>query len=118
MFASHLARVAEGARLRRRALSVVVLRVSDTPAVIEARQDGWLDRALPQIGAMVSRLIRTEDTAARLSPDVFALALPATSTTAPDRTVPDPGPVRSDDPRPGVPEDPDDADVQPAVPTC
>jgi len=26
----------------------------------------------------VSRLIRTEDTAARLSPDVFALALPAT----------------------------------------
>lgn len=27
---------------------------------------------------MVSRLIRTEDTAARLSPDVFALALPAT----------------------------------------
>ena len=59
LFASHLARVAEGARLRRRALSVVVLRVSDTPAVIEARQDGWLDRALPQIGAMVSRLIRT-----------------------------------------------------------
>ena len=27
---------------------------------------------------MVSRLIRTEDTAARLSADVFALALPAT----------------------------------------
>jgi two-component system cell cycle response regulator PopA len=46
--------------------------------VAEARKDGWLDRALPQIGAMVSRLIRTEDTAARLSADVFALALPAT----------------------------------------
>ena len=78
LFASHLARVAEGARLRRRPLSVVVLRVSETPAVVEARKGGWLDRALPQIGAMVSRLIRTEDTAARLSPDVFALALPAT----------------------------------------
>ena len=78
LFASHLARVAEGARQRRRPLSVVVLRVSETPPVIEARKDGWLDRALPQIGAMVSRLIRTEDTAARLSPDVFALALPAT----------------------------------------
>ncbi|MDI6624587.1 MAG: GGDEF domain-containing protein, partial [Brevundimonas sp.] len=78
LFASHLARVAEGARQRRRPLSVVVLRVSETPAVVEARKDGWLDRALPQIGAMVSRLIRTEDTAARLSPDVFALALPAT----------------------------------------
>ena len=33
----------------------------------EHRAGGWLDRALPQIGAMVSRLIRTEDTAARLS---------------------------------------------------
>ena len=78
LFASHLARVAEGARQRRRPLSVVVLRVSETPAVVEARKDGWLDRALPQIGAMVSRLIRTEDTAARLSADVFSLALPAT----------------------------------------
>ena len=78
LFASHLARVAEGARLRRRPLSVVVLRVSETPALVDARKDGWLDRALPQIGAMVSRLIRTEDTAARLSADVFALALPAT----------------------------------------
>ncbi|KQY64941.1 MULTISPECIES: diguanylate cyclase domain-containing protein [unclassified Brevundimonas] len=78
LFASHLARVAEGARLRRRPLSVAVLRVSETEAVVEARKGGWLDRALPQIGAMVSRLIRTEDTAARLSPDVFALALPAT----------------------------------------
>lgn len=78
LFASHLARVAEGARLRRRPLSVVVLKVSETSAVAEARKTGWLDRALPQIGAMVSRLIRTEDTAARLSSDVFALALPAT----------------------------------------
>ncbi|GAA0636582.1 diguanylate cyclase domain-containing protein [Brevundimonas lenta] len=78
LFASHLARIAEGARLRRRPLSVAVLRVSDTEAVVEARQGGWLDRALPQIGAMVSRLIRTEDTAARLSSDIFALALPAT----------------------------------------
>lgn len=78
LFAAHLARIAEGARLRRRPLSVAVLRVSETEAVITARKDGWLDRALPQIGAMVSRLIRTEDTAARLSADVFALALPAT----------------------------------------
>ena len=78
LFASHLARVAEGARLRRRPLSVAVLKVAETDAVIEAREGGWLDRALPQIGAMVSRLIRTEDTAARLSPDIFALALPAT----------------------------------------
>ena len=82
LFASHLARVADGARLRRRPLSIAVLRIADTSAVDKARAGGWLDRALPQIGAMVSRLIRTEDTAARLSPDVFALALPATRGTA------------------------------------
>ena len=78
LFAAHLARIAEGARQRRRALSVAVLRVAETEPVAAARRGGWLDRALPQIGAMVSRLIRTEDTAARLSADVFALALPAT----------------------------------------
>jgi len=88
LFASHLARVAEGARLRRRPLSVAVLKVTETDAVREARQGGWLDRALPQIGAMVSRLIRTEDTAARLAPDVFALALPATK-AAPGRIAAD-----------------------------
>jgi two-component system cell cycle response regulator PopA len=78
LFASHLGRVADGARRRRRSLSVAVLRVADTEAVRAAREGGWLERALPQIGAMVSRLIRTEDTAARLSAEVFALALPAT----------------------------------------
>lgn len=82
LFAAHLARISGGAKARRRPLSVCVLRVAETEAVIEARAAGWLDRALPQIGAMVSRLIRTEDTAARLSSDVFALALPATPAAA------------------------------------
>ena len=82
LFAAHLARISGGARDRRRPLSVCVLRVAETEAVVQARADGWLDRALPQIGAMVSRLIRTEDTAARLSADVFALALPATPAAA------------------------------------
>lgn len=79
LFAAHLARLAEAARLRRRPLSVCVLRVSETDALSHARVGGWLDRALPQIGAMVSRLVRVEDTAARLAPEVFALALPATA---------------------------------------
>ncbi len=79
LFASHLGRVAEAATARRRPLSVCVLRVSDTNALTLARQGGWLDRAMPQIGAMVSRLVRVEDTAARLAPEVFALALPATA---------------------------------------
>ncbi len=79
LFASHLGRVAEAATRRRRPLSVCVLRVADTNALTLARQGGWLDRAMPQIGAMVSRLVRVEDTAARLAPEVFALALPATA---------------------------------------
>lgn len=78
LFAAHLARVAEGARERSRPLSVCVLRVAPGREVTLARQGGWLDRAMPQIGAMVSRLVRSEDTAARLAPEVFALALPAT----------------------------------------
>ena len=78
LFAGHLARVAEASRARKRPLSVCVLRVRETEAVTWARQGGWLDRAMPQIGAMVSRLVRVEDTPARLAKEVFALALPAT----------------------------------------
>jgi two-component system cell cycle response regulator PopA len=79
LFAEHLRSVAESARARRRPLSVCVLRVSESEGLAHARVGGWLDRAMPQIGAMVSRLVRVEDTAARLAPEVFALALPATS---------------------------------------
>jgi len=79
LFASHLSRVTDAARARRRPLSVCVLRIIDTPELAEIRTGGWLQRALPQLGAMVSRLIRVEDTAARLSADIFALALPATT---------------------------------------
>ncbi|MBX9614720.1 MAG: diguanylate cyclase [Caulobacteraceae bacterium] len=79
LFASHLGRVAEAATARRRPLSVCVLRVAESDTLAFARLGGWLERAMPQIGAMVSRLVRVEDTAARLAPEVFALALPATS---------------------------------------
>lgn len=82
LFASHLARLAEGARSRNRALSVCVLRVAEREPVVHARGGGWLDRAMPQIGAMVSRLVRVEDTAARLGPELFALVLPATGAGA------------------------------------
>lgn len=78
LFALHLARLASAAAQRRRPLSVCVLRVATQEAVDEARAGGWVDRAMPQIGAMISRLVRSEDTAARLAPEVFAVALPAT----------------------------------------
>ena len=74
----HTFRIAQAARLRQRPLSVCVLRVRQSDSVVASRTGGWLDRALPQIGAMVSRLVRVEDTAARLAPEVFALTLPAT----------------------------------------
>ncbi len=82
LFASHLGRLAQASRVRNRPLAVCVLKVSEKPEVLAARSGGWLDRAVPQIGSMIGRLVRVEDTAAKLGPDVFALALPATSKTA------------------------------------
>ena len=79
LFAAHLARLGRAAQSVRRPLSVCVLRVSERPEVARARAEGFLDKAMPQIGSMIARLVRSEDTAARLSPEVFALALPATA---------------------------------------
>jgi two-component system, cell cycle response regulator PopA len=78
LFASHLARLGSAARERKRPLSVCVLRVADRPDLAQVRAGGWLDRAMPQIGSMIARLVRAEDTAARLASEIFALALPAT----------------------------------------
>lgn len=80
LFAAHLGRIVDAGVRRRRPVSVCVLRIRPSDEVAAARGGGWLTRALPQIGAMVSRLIRIEDTASLLSPEVFALALPATDT--------------------------------------
>jgi two-component system, cell cycle response regulator PopA len=82
LFAAHLVRVARASRLRHRPLSVCVLKISDSAEVRAARGGGWLQRATPQMGSMIGRLIRVEDTAARLGPEVFAIALPATSPIA------------------------------------
>ncbi|HYG27242.1 MAG TPA: diguanylate cyclase [Caulobacteraceae bacterium] len=78
LFAAHLARLAAAAHERNRALSICTLTIADTPQIAAARAGGWLDRAVPQIGSMVGRLVRAEDTAARLGSEVFALALPST----------------------------------------
>ena len=78
LFAAHLARLVTAARARRRPLSVCVLRIADRPDLAVIRRGGWVDRALPQLGSMVGRLVRAEDTAARLGSELFGLALPAT----------------------------------------
>lgn len=78
LFAAHLGRLSRGARGRNRPLSVCVLKVSERADLTAARAGGWVARAVPQIGSMIGRLVRVEDTAARLAPEVFALALPST----------------------------------------
>jgi len=78
LFAGHLMRLARSARERNRPLSVCMLKVSEKPDLKAPRAGGWVARAVPQIGSMIGRLVRVEDTAARLAPEVFALALPAT----------------------------------------
>ncbi|MCR5875714.1 diguanylate cyclase [Phenylobacterium sp. J426] len=78
LFAAHLARLARASRARNRPLSVCVLKLAEKPELRAPRAGGWVARAVPQIGSMVGRLVRVEDTGARLGPEVFALALPAT----------------------------------------
>ena len=78
LFAAHLARLTKSAQSRNRALSVCVLRLTERPELKTLRAEGWVDKAVPQIGSMIGRLVRAEDTAARLGPETFALALPAT----------------------------------------
>jgi two-component system cell cycle response regulator PopA len=78
LFAAHLARLTKSAQSRNRALSVCVLRLTERAELKTLRADGWVDKAVPQIGSMIGRLVRAEDTAARLGPETFALALPAT----------------------------------------
>jgi two-component system, cell cycle response regulator PopA len=79
LFGAHLLRLSQSAVQCKRSLSVCVLRIIDSDQVRRARAEGWMDRALPQIGSMIGRLVRAEDTAARIAPEVFALALPATA---------------------------------------
>lgn len=78
LFAGHLVRLARSAQARNRPLSVCMLKVSERPDLKAPRAGGWVARAVPQIGSMIGRLVRVEDTAARLAPEVFALALPST----------------------------------------
>ena len=78
LFASHLLGLNKAALASHRPLSVCVLRIAERPDTARARAEGWLDTVMPHLGTMVARLVRGEDTAARLAPDLFALAMPAT----------------------------------------
>ena len=82
MFASHLVRLTASTAVRRRPLSLAVLRIADRPETRRARAGGWLERAVPQIGSMIGRLVRAEDTAGRVGPELFGLALPGATVSA------------------------------------
>ena len=82
LFTSHLARLTGSAQIRNRALSVCVLTLTERPELTALRAEGWVDKAVPQIGSMIGRLVRAEDTAGRLGPESFALALPSTGLQA------------------------------------
>ncbi len=78
LFASHLLSLNKAALASHRPLSICVLRIAERPDTARARSEGRLDTVMPQLGSMVAQLVRGEDMAARLAPDLFALAMPAT----------------------------------------
>ena len=83
LFASHLVRLAQAAcGAQPHPFGLRAARSPRPAAVSAARAGGWLDRAMPQIGSMIGRLVRVEDTAARLGAEVFALAMPDTTLAA------------------------------------
>lgn len=77
-FAEHLARLAHRAGETDRPLSVAVARL--VPQQPVAPRD--LDRLVGQSGAMLGRLVRAEDVAARLDRTTYAVAFPASDAAA------------------------------------
>ncbi len=71
-FADHIRVMADGAQASNRALSVIVMR-ADAPGSVSPRSR---DEGLRQLGGMVRHMVRVEDFCGRLSPGLFAVALP------------------------------------------
>lgn len=71
-FAAHLDAMARRAKNVSRPLSLILLRVIAPRAVSEASRED----ALRQIGGMIRHLVRAEDLAARVAPNVYAIAMP------------------------------------------
>lgn len=79
LFSRHLVRLGASVPVRNRPMTLCVLRVRESEDLAEADRTGWLEKAFPLLSSMISRLIRMEDSAARIGMDRFAIALPATS---------------------------------------
>jgi two-component system, cell cycle response regulator PopA len=76
-FESHLETLVARAHQTDRPLSIALARIAPDPITRALAQGRGLDRIVGQAGAMMSRLVRAEDVAARLDRTTFAVAFPS-----------------------------------------
>jgi two-component system, cell cycle response regulator PopA len=81
-FDHHLERLIARAIATDRPLSIALARIAPTEAAKSLSLGRGLDRIVGQAGAMLSRLVRAEDVAARLDRTTFGVAFPASDALA------------------------------------
>jgi two-component system, cell cycle response regulator PopA len=81
-FTSHLESLIARAHQTDRPLSIILVRIAPDPILIALAAGRGLDRIVGQAGAMMARLVRAEDVAARLDRTTFAIAFPSSDEDA------------------------------------
>jgi two-component system, cell cycle response regulator PopA len=81
-FASHLESLVARAHETDRPLSIALARIAPDPITQALAAGRGLDRIVGQAGAMMARLVRAEDVAARLDRTTFAIAFPSSDEDA------------------------------------
>lgn len=81
-FEHHLERLVTRAHETDRPLSIALARIAPSAATKSLKAGRGLDRIVGQAGAMLARLVRAEDVAARLDRTTFAIAFPASDEEA------------------------------------
>jgi two-component system, cell cycle response regulator PopA len=76
-FTSHLDALIARAHETDRPLSITLVRLAPDPITIALAKGRGLDRIVGQAGAMMARLVRAEDVAARIDRTTFAVAFPS-----------------------------------------
>lgn len=83
-FKSHLESLVARAHETDRPLSVACVRIAPDPVTNALKSGRGLDRLVGQAGAMMARLVRAEDVAARLDRITFVVAFPSSDEDAAD----------------------------------
>jgi two-component system, cell cycle response regulator PopA len=81
-FDSHLETLTARAHQTDRPLSIILVRIAPDPIMTALAQGRGLDRIVGQAGAMMARLVRAEDVAARVDRTTFAVAFPSSDEDA------------------------------------